>query len=144
MEILVLRQELTEDSTISTLFVNGIKECYAIEDKDRGIHSDWPLSKIESTKIHSKTAIPYGRYQVVNSFSNRFQKYLPEILNVPGWSGVRIHPGNKSADTEGCILPGRTKTVNFVGESVKAFTALFAKIKAVEKKEKIYITIKKA
>lgn len=144
MEIVVLRQELTEESTISTVFVNGVKECYAIEDKDRGMHSDWPLEKIKATKVHGKTAIPYGRYKVISSFSNRFQKYLPEIVGVPGFAGIRIHPGNKATDSEGCILPGQTKSLNFVGNSVKAFGALTTKMQLVEKKEKIYITIKKA
>lgn len=142
MEIEVRRIEKTENSTISEIYVNGIKECYAIEDKDRGLLDSMSEEQIRGIKVHSKTAIPKGRYKVVISFSNRFQKYLPELVGVKGFAGIRIHSGNTSADSEGCILPGTTKTKDFVGNSVKAFTALFAKMKKVEKTEKIYITIK--
>jgi hypothetical protein len=92
-------------------------------------------------KVHGLTAIPRGKYTLVNSFSNRFQKYLPEILNVPGFAGIRIHPGNKAEDSEGCILVGTTKGVDFIGNSRNAFASLHSKIKAVEKKEKITIEI---
>jgi hypothetical protein len=50
------------------------------------------------------------------------------LVDVPGFEGVRIHPGNTSADTEGCLLPGRTRTDRTVGESKVAFNALFGKI----------------
>lgn len=144
MEITVLRKTLTENSTIGEIYVNGVFECYCIEDKDRGMHSDWDLTKIQSTKIHGKTAIPYGRYKLVVSFSNRFKKYLPELVSVPGFAGIRLHSGNTSADSEGCILPGTTKSKDFVGASKLAFDKLFTKIKAAEKKEKIYLTIKRS
>jgi hypothetical protein len=142
MEIEVRRKEFTPISTISEVYVDGKFECYAIEDMDRGLLDSMSETEIKSKKIHGVTAIPKGRYKIVISFSNRFQKYLPELIGVKGFAGIRIHSGNTSADSEGCILPGTTKALNFVGSSVKAFTALFAKMKAVEKKEKIYITIK--
>jgi hypothetical protein len=142
MEIKVKRKEFTEESTISEVFVDGKFECYCIEDKDRGLLDSMSETEVKSKKIYAKTAIPKGRYNVVISFSNRFKKYLPEILNVKGYLGIRIHPGNTAADSEGCLLPGTTKAKDFVGNSRIAFDALFKKMKAVEKKEKIYITIK--
>jgi hypothetical protein len=142
MEIIVKRVELTDESSISEWSIDGKFECYGIEDKDRGLLSSMSESEIKALKIYGKTAIPKGTYQVVLSFSNRFKKYLPELLNVKGYAGVRIHPGNTAADSEGCLLPGTTKAKNFVGNSVKAFNTLFAKMKTVEKKEKIFITIK--
>lgn len=142
MEIEVKRIIKSDTSTIGEIYINGIKECYCIEDKDRGLTDSMSEEEIKSKKIHGITAIPSGRYNVVISFSNRFQKYLPELIGVKGFAGIRIHSGNTSADSEGCILPGLTKTTDFVGNSVKAFTSLFSKMKAVEKKEKIYITIK--
>lgn len=142
MEIEVRRKEFTETSTVSEIYVDGKFECYAIEDKDRGLLDSMTEEVIKSKKVYAKTAIPKGRYKVVISFSNRFKKYLPELIGVKGFAGIRIHSGNTAADSEGCILPGQTKSKDFVGNSVKAFTALFAKMKKVEKTEKIYITIK--
>ena len=92
-------------------------------------------------KIQNVTAIPYGKYEVIINFSNRFQKYMPLLLNVPNYAGVRIHPGNKSADTEGCILVGSSKSLNFIGNSRATYKSLFAKMKLIEKKEKIFINI---
>jgi hypothetical protein len=97
--------------------VDGKWECYTLEDKEREI------------KIKSETAIPKGTYKVIINQSNRFKKLLPLLLNVPNFEGVRIHPGNSNHDTEGCILVGRTRSKDFIGQSRKAFESLFAKMK---------------
>jgi hypothetical protein len=133
MEILVKRRPSCNGATLSEVLVNGKHECFMCEDVVR------PTGQ----KVFGETAIPAGTYQVANTFSPRFGKYLPLLLNVPGYAGVRIHPGNKAADTEGCLLPGLKlgadgKTVE---QSVLAFNALFAKIKAAEKRERITLTI---
>jgi hypothetical protein len=141
MQIVLKRKEFTEQSTIGEIWVDGKLECLCIEDKDRGLTKDMPLAEVKAKKVYAKTAIPKGTYQVILSFSNRFQKYLPELLEVPGFAGIRIHAGNTADDSEGCILPGKIKGTNRVAESRVAFNALFAKMKAVEKKEKIWITI---
>lgn len=118
--------------TLSEWFVDGRWECYGVEDVVR-----------TGAKVAGQTAIPAGTYQVVNTYSPRFKKYLPLLLNVPGYAGIRIHSGNTAADTEGCLLPGRTllQDGTGVGESRLAFEALFAKIKASEEHERIYLTI---
>ena len=134
MNLLLKRRKSVGGATIGELFLNGVHECYILEDVVR---------KDGEKKVHGETAIPVGRFQVVNTYSPRFEKYLPLLLNVPGFAGIRIHPGNKSTDTEGCLLPGRAvgKNGKTVEQSRVAFTALFAKLKAVEKKEQILITI---
>lgn len=134
MNLLLKRKKSSKGATIGELFLNGIHECYIVEDVVR---------KDGEKKIHGETAIPAGKYQVVNTYSPRFEKYLPLLLNVPNYAGIRIHTGNKSADTEGCLLPGRTlgKDGVTVEGSRIAFDALFRKLKAVEKKEQIVITI---
>jgi hypothetical protein len=132
MELTVIRKPSANGCTLSEWFVNGKHECFGVEDL------------VRKTKVHGQTAIPPGSYQVANTYSPRFGKYLPLLLNVPGYAGVRIHPGNTAADTEGCLLPGRAVRPDGCGvnQSVLAFNALFAKLKAAEKKERITLTIK--
>lgn len=133
MELLLKRRASNKVGTIGELFVNGKHECYICED----------IIRPNGQKMFGETAIPAGTYPIYNTFSPRFGKYLPLLANVPGYAGIRIHPGNTPADTEGCLLPGTDIRMDASGvdKSVVAFNALFAKIKAVEKREKITITI---
>jgi hypothetical protein len=57
-----------------------------------------------AVKIPGQTAISCGRYELVLNMSQRFGRILPEVLNVPNFSGVRLHGGNTTANTEGCCL----------------------------------------
>ena len=129
MELKLVRSEFTEKSTIGELFVNNKFECFTLEDKVRAL------------KVMGVTAIPAGEYEVIISFSNRFQRPLPLLLKVPDFEGIRIHPGNTDKDTQGCILVGQTKGKDILGQSRGAFNALFEKLQAVTKKEKILIRI---
>lgn len=117
MIITIKRLYKSENSTIGEMTIDGKWECYTLEDKEREV------------KIKSETAIPKGTYKVIINQSNRFKKLLPLLLNVPNFEGVRIHPGNTNHDTEGCILVGRTRSKDFIGQSRKAFESLFAKMK---------------
>ncbi len=129
MELRLERTERSGNSTIGELSVDGQFECYTLEDLER------------PEKIKGETAISVGRYEVVISQSQRFGRLLPLLLNVPEFAGVRIHPGNTAADTEGCILVGVTKSEGFIGQSRVAFNQLFSKLKAASEKEKIFIEI---
>jgi len=142
MELELTRSVKTNKSTIGELTVNGVFECFILEDKDRGLRKDMPISELIVMKIKTRTAIPTGRYEIVVSFSDKFQKMLPLLLDVPAFAGIRIHPGNTDANTEGCLLPGKTKSPDMIGSSRVAFTALFDKIKAALQREKIFITVK--
>ena len=71
-----------ETFSIGNLYVNDVLICNTLEDKIRQLDS-------EDDKVYGKTAIPSGSYEVVLSYSNRFQKILPEILNVPFFKGKR-------------------------------------------------------
>jgi hypothetical protein len=111
--------------TIGTLYVDGKQECFTLEDVRREKKGE-PVSQ---WKIPGKTAIPEGVYGLIVTPSNRFKRDLPLLLNVPGFEGVRIHPGNTAADTEGCILVGKAKSGDSVLESRRAFDQLFTKIR---------------
>jgi hypothetical protein len=130
MDMLVTRQTLTDESTIGELTIDGVHQCFTLEDK------------VRPEKIFGETAIPAGRYEVVVNFSNHFQKLLPELVSVPNFEGVRIHSGNTAKDTEGCILVGTSKGTNVISDSRTAFNALFAKIQAAAVNEKVFIEIK--
>lgn len=129
MNLKLVRKTFTEESTIGVLSVDGETECFTLEDKVRAV------------KIHGKTAIPSGIYEVAVTFSDRFKKPLPLLLSVPNFAGIRIHSGNTAADTEGCILVGTTQQKDKVLNSRVAFSTLFAKIQAALKKEKIFIKV---
>ena len=129
MELKLIRENKTNDSTIGKLYINEIYHCYTLEDKEREV------------KVQNVTAIPKGKYEVIVNFSNRFQQQMPLLLNVPNFVGVRIHWGNYSKDTEGCILLGTTKAVNMIGNSRTAYAKFMSIINKVGKKEKIFITI---
>lgn len=116
MKIEIKRLHKTEFSTIGELLVDGVWECYTLEDVERPV------------KIKAETAIPRGTYKVIINQSNRLKRLLPLLLNVPNFEGVRIHAGNTNHDTEGCILVGQTRSKDFIGQSRKAFEKLFAKM----------------
>lgn len=132
MHLTVVRKEFTEKSTIGEMFINGEYLCYTLEDRVR-----------DGEKVPGETAIPYGKYDVVINFSNRFQKYMPLLMNVTNFSGIRIHPGNKATDTEGCILLGNYRNKDEITDSRTAFNKLMKILTSVEKKEKIVIEITK-
>ena len=141
MKIEVRRKIFTDKSTIGELYIDGVFECYTLEDKVR----EEKGKSVKEWKIPAITAIPMGIYKVIISLSTRFKKDLPLLLNVEGFEGVRIHPGNTDENTEGCILVGNTLAKDFIGDSRKAFDKLFEKIKkVVDDKKEITIEIKKA
>ena len=143
MQLLLDRDVRTKNSTIGQLYVDGKFECHTLEDFDRQLKSTMDLSLIQSIKVKAETAIPTGTYEVIITFSNRFQRKLPELLNVKGFEKIRIHSGNDKSNTEGCLLVGTERNVDFIGKSRLAFGALMPKLeRAIAKGEKIFITIK--
>ncbi|HMG36041.1 MAG TPA: DUF5675 family protein [Blastocatellia bacterium] len=124
------RSVFTDKSTTGDLAVDGTFEAFTLEDVAR------------PKKIKHQTCVPSGRYQVIINHSERFNRDLPLLVNVPGFEGIRIHPGNTDKDTSGCVLVGKTKSADFVGNSRAAFDALFAKIKgALDSGEEVEIEI---
>jgi hypothetical protein len=142
MEIILQRIKYNETATIGDLLIDGAPFCHTLEDKDRDLLKTMPLTDIAQKKIHGKTAIPKGKYEVALTFSNRFQKVMPQLLDVPGFAGIRIHAGNTSADTEGCILVGSKATGDdFITESKKTYQTLLGVLTQVAHTEKIFLTV---
>ena len=134
MELTLNRIFLGSSATIGELLVNDKHLCDTLEDRVRP----------EGEKVYGKTAISEGTYEVKLTYSPRFKKILPEILNVPNFSGIRIHTGNSSKDTEGCILVGTWdgEKEDWISNSKVAFNKLMSLLqKAADNKEKITITI---
>jgi hypothetical protein len=68
---------------------------------------------------------------------------MPRLDNVPGFSGILIHPGNTALDSSGCLLVGKNTQVGKITDSKNTFAKLYKKMKAAyDKGEKITITIK--
>jgi hypothetical protein len=123
--------------TIGTLSIDGQFAAFTLEDvvRENG-------EPVNAWKIPGDTAIPTGTYSVIVTPSVRFKRDLPLLVDVPGFQGVRIHPGNTAEDTEGCILVGLAKGVDFIGESRKAFDYIFPKIKAaIDGGEKVILEV---
>lgn len=134
MELTLNRIFLGSSATIGELYVDREHIADTLEDRVRP----------EGEKVYGKTAIPEGTYEVKLTYSPRFKKILPEILNVPNFSGIRIHTGNSSKDTEGCILVGiwDGEKEDWVGNSKIAFDKLMSLLEeATNNKEKITITV---
>ena len=107
MEVRIDRAWKKDGYTISRLYVNGeLFGCNTLEDADRGLSQSMDLDEIKKKKVYGQTAIPCGSYECVYTYSNRFKKMLPLLLNVKGFEGIRIHSGNSAKDTLGCILVG--------------------------------------
>ena len=153
MKLKLVRKWKKEGYTIGQLYVDDIFFSNTIEDKDRGLNQNMPKEKILFMKKPGITAIPTGTYEIVlNVQSSKYKKskammqfcqaYMPRLLNVPGYNGVLIHPGNSASDTEGCIIPGKNNKVGWVSNSTNYFKELYNKMKIANKKgENITIEI---
>lgn len=138
MKLRLERRSFTDQSTIGTLCVDGAEVCYTLEDVQRGTDP----ATVKDWKIAGQSAIPVSTYGISITYSTRFKRDLPLLDGVPGFAGVRIHPGNTAADTEGCILVGRVKGPNYVSESRAAFNDLYKKIEsALDAGDKVTLEI---
>jgi hypothetical protein len=100
--------------TIGKLYIEDLYFCDTIEDTDRGLRQDMPLSEIKKIKVMNRTAIPTGTYRMVVNVSPSKKRLLPRLLNVPGFEGILIHRGNTEEDSSGCIIVGENRVVGKV------------------------------
>ena len=125
MRLILKRIYLTDTYTIGMLYINFELFFETLEDKVRAFTDDDP-------KVYGKTAIPSGEYKIVITYSNRFKRELPLLINVPHFEGIRIHSGNTHEDTEGCILVGVNDIKGKVTKSRVTFNKLFNLMKQAE------------
>ena len=141
MKLTLKRIALRPTYTIGKLYIDDVYFCDTIEDTVRDINKNGKFDNGEK-KIHSKTAIPYGIYEIKWTYSPRFKKYTPQLMNVPSFEGIRIHAGNTSADTEGCLILGENKQVGKVLNSRATINKFYKIIKKACSKGKVTIEIK--
>ena len=133
MKLTLKRIAKRADYTIGRLEdENGVKICDTLE-------PTWRDYKGGELKVPRKSAVPEGTYPVVVTKSKKFGKYLPLLVGVPGFEGVRIHSGNTVNDTEGCILVGQ----NLIkGKVLLSRLTLEKLMRLIENEKRIFLTIK--
>jgi len=134
------------DRTIGRLFINGSKTkyCNTLEDVER-FPSKWDsVKQLLGIKVYGKTAIPTGTYEVTLTYSGKFKRMLPLLMNVPEFTAIRIHSGSTPEHTEGCILVGKFNAKDntvYGGKSLNIEKKLVDLIAEALKVEKVFITI---
>ena len=135
---LTLTRTLEETATPGALSVDGVFECWTLEDRVR------KLGPKGEGKVMGDTAIPAGRYPVTINLSPRFKRPMIRLLDVPFFAGILIHGGNTTEDTHGCILVGDAMIGDSIcaGTSTPAIRRLQAKVQAaLDRGEPVWITI---
>lgn len=141
MKLTLKRIALRSTYTIGRLYVDGNYFCDTLEDTVRDINKNGKFDNGEK-KVYGKTAIPYGTYEIKWTYSPRFKKYTPQLMNVPSFEGIRIHSGNSSTDTEGCLLLGENKKVGMVLNSRATINKFYPLVKEACSNGKVTIEIK--
>lgn len=149
IKLLLKRIAKKNSYTIGKLYINNQYFCDTLEDKDRGLSQSMQLDQISKLKIKDQTAIPTGTYKVSmdivsprfknTSWAKQYNGKVPRLINVSGFDGVLIHPGNTSSDTSGCILVGENKVVGKVINSQVTWKKLMNKL--ITDKSNIFLTI---
>ena len=143
MVIRIDRQWKKAEYTISRVFINGnYYGCNALEDTDRGLLQSMQLSELQRRKIKGKTAIPRGYYDVRITYSQKYKRNMPLVVDVPAFSGIRLHSGNSAKDTEGCILFGKNDKVGWISDSRYWTNKIYNEIeKALNRGEKVTLIV---
>ena len=141
MKITLKRIALKQTYTIGKLYIDDVYFCDTLEDTVRDLNKSGKFDNGEQN-IKGKTPIPYGVYEIKWTYSPRFKKYTPQLMNVPSFEGIRIHSGNTNASTSGCLLLGENKKVGMVLNSKATIAKFYPIIKDACAKGKVTIEIK--
>lgn len=128
MKLTLNRRPSIGGATIGELVEDGVRLCWTLEDEIRERVGE----PVANWKIRGATAIPAGEYRVTLEHSPRFGPDTLTINNVPGFTGVRMHAGNTSDQTDGCPLLGLrvTETSIVGGTSAPAVALIKARVRA--------------
>ena len=133
MKLDVVRTQFGKDATNGMLFIDGVFECFTLEDEVRDV------------KIHSETAIPLGEYEIKlrteggfhSKYTARYgamHKGMLWLQDVPNFKWILIHTGNQDSHTAGCLLVGETQQDldkgkdGFIGGSGDAYKKMYPKV----------------
>ena len=128
MKIKVDRIYKGESYTIGKMYLNGEYFCDTLEDAIRPV------------KIPNETAIPAGTYKVEVTYSPRFKRNLPLLIDVPNYTGIRIHNGSNKDHTSGCILVGFNTSKGILSDSRKTSDKLTNLLKSLSEPIEIEIS----
>ena len=144
MLLTVNRIKSNSEETLSNIELEGLFECFGLEDEHRSI------------KVSGETRIPQGKYPVrartIGNFHKRYSDRFPgfhrgmlQIVGVPNFEYVLIHIGNDDEDTAGCLLVGQSyrdfKRIT-IRSSTLAYKQLYKKVIQAAIDEKLYIEFK--
>jgi len=118
INLLILRETFTDNSTIGELFLNGEKMCDTLELPYRD-------------NLKSISCIPTGQYKVRLRYprESATRDYLHLLVqDVKDRSYILFHRGNSAKDTRGCILVGLGSQQDFVSNSTLALELLLKEI----------------
>lgn len=117
-----------KDYIISKMYLDGEYFTDVIEDKIRDLNNDGDLNDPGEEKVYGKTAIPKGIYTLILSYSPKFKRILPRILNVPHFEGILIHNGVDEKSSAGCLILGDNKIKGKVVNSKKRLEEFITKL----------------
>ena len=133
MKLTVVRTQFGTDATNGLLFINGIFECYTLEDQ------------YQAVKVMHETCIPEGTYDIKfrktggfhSKYSERYKNAhygMLHIQDVPNFTYILIHTGNTDEHTSGCLIVGETQQDleiskdGFIGSSTVAYKKMYSKV----------------
>ena len=133
MKLTVVRTQFGTDATNGLLFIDGLFECYTLEDQ------------YQAVKVMHETCIPEGTYDIKfrktggfhSKYSERYKNAhygMLHIQDVPNFTYILIHTGNTDEHTSGCLIVGETQQDleiskdGFIGSSTVAYKKMYAKV----------------
>ena len=133
MKLTVVRTQFGTDATNGLLFIDGIFECYTLEDQ------------YQAVKVMHETCIPEGTYDIKfrktggfhAKYSERYKNAhygMLHIQDVPNFTYILIHTGNTDEHTSGCLIVGETQQDlevskdGFIGSSTVAYKKMYSKV----------------